>query len=304
MKNIAMNKILVVIVTYNAMKWIERCLGSLRSSMLVPDVFVVDNGSTDGTQDFIKKESLNIIFNQSEKNLGFGKANNLGLQYALDHNYDFVYLLNQDAWIFPETLGNLVELSIKNPDYGILSPFQMNSDLYHIDSGFAVDACSWDSNPEIFSDFFNGKMSEVYPVKTVMAAHWFITRNTILKIGGFSPSFPHYGEDYNYCDRVLYHGLKIGVIPSLRVVHDRGSRKDSLNTRLKIDYTSSIRNLSSPFIKDPFFYITDLLRSLVNMVKYMSFQPMVNYSSLLCNYFRIKHNKKKSLCENCAFLRL
>ena len=110
-------KLLVVIVTYNAMRWAERCFDSLRKSTVVPEVFVVDNGSTDGTQEYIKKNYPEVMFQQSNENLGFGKANNLGFQYALNKGYDYVYLLNQDAWIFPETLGGLVNVSKLHPEY-------------------------------------------------------------------------------------------------------------------------------------------------------------------------------------------
>ena len=144
------SNILVVIVTYNAMQWAERCFSSLKSSSLRPDVYVVDNGSTDGTQSYIQEHYPEVMFHQSAENLGFGKANNMGLQYALDYNYDYVYLLNQDAWVMEDTFEKLVNLSKQYPDYGILSPFQMNSDLIHIDSGFISSTCSYSSNSEIF----------------------------------------------------------------------------------------------------------------------------------------------------------
>ena len=82
-------KLLVIIVTYNAMQWAERCFSSLRNSIVRPDVFVVDNGSTDGTQIFVKEHYPDVMFHQSEENLGFGNANNMGLQHALDYNYDY-----------------------------------------------------------------------------------------------------------------------------------------------------------------------------------------------------------------------
>ena len=76
--------LLVIIVTYNAMKWVDRCFDSLIDSTYPNDVFVVDNGSTDGTQDYIKSKYPNVIFVQSGENLGFGKANNLGFKYAIE----------------------------------------------------------------------------------------------------------------------------------------------------------------------------------------------------------------------------
>ena len=96
-----------------------------------------------------------MIFQQSAENLGFGRANNLGLQYALDNRYDYVYLLNQDAWIFPDTFETLVDISKRYPEYGIISPLQMNSDLYHIDVNIIQNTCSWYSNKDLLNDMYN-----------------------------------------------------------------------------------------------------------------------------------------------------
>ena len=75
-----MPKIYVIIVTYNAMKWAERCFSSLRKSSVPVHTIVVDNGSIDGTQEFITTHFQEVEFVQSAENLGFGKANNLGME--------------------------------------------------------------------------------------------------------------------------------------------------------------------------------------------------------------------------------
>ena len=98
-------KILTIIVTYNGMRWAQRCLQSLRDSEVHTDIYVIDNGSTDGTQAFIREHFPEAVMVQNARNEGFGRANNRGLRYALEHGYDYVYLLNEDAWIMPSTLG-------------------------------------------------------------------------------------------------------------------------------------------------------------------------------------------------------
>ena len=295
-------KVLVIIVTYNAMRWIDRCLGSLRDSETSIDAFIVDNGSDDGTQDYIKRNFPNVLFHQSETNLGFGKANNLGLQYAMDHNYDYVYLLNQDAWIFPDTVKNIIDVSKKHPEYAILSPFQMNADLYHIDANFANDTCSWRSNHDFLSDIYNNHLSEVYPVSFVMAAHWFMPISTIKKVGGFSPSFPHYGEDGNYIDRVCYNGLKVGIVPNLKVVHDRGWREDSKNKKLHIGYTSNIKRLSNPMCSTLKSFMTVIGFTFKNAIEIGSLRPLLDFLIILFHIGKIQKNKKLSARKECAFL--
>ena len=99
-----MIKILAIVVTYNGMEWIDRCLDSLLCSTLRPDVFVVDNGSTDGTQEYVHSHFPEVFFRQNETNLGFGRANNIGLRFAIEGGYSHVYLMNQDAWVEPDTI--------------------------------------------------------------------------------------------------------------------------------------------------------------------------------------------------------
>jgi GT2 family glycosyltransferase len=61
----------------------------------------------------------------------------------------------------------------------------------------------------------------------VNAAAWMMTRECVEKVGGFSPSFFHYGEDDNYTQRLQFHKLKLGVLPTSRIYHDREQRPPS-----------------------------------------------------------------------------
>ena len=295
-------KLLVVIVTYNAMQWAERCFDSMRKSTIKPDVFVVDNGSTDGTQAYIQQNYPEVKFIQSKENLGFGKANNMGMQFALDNDYDYIYLLNQDAWVMPDTFEKLIEVSQKHPEYGILSPFQMNADMKHIDVNFIKSACSWNSNANIFNDLYNQSLDEVYSVSFVMAAHWLITKNCMKKVGGFSPSFPHYGEDVNYKERAKFCGFNVGIVPSLRVVHDRGWRIDPPEKRIYMGYISSIINLSSPKTSCKVAIFRMLNKNIKLVFKYGSAKPISNIFKVLSDIRKINENKKISITKDCAFL--
>lgn len=223
------------------MRWIDRCLCSLQNSSIPVDCIIIDNNSQDETVETIKKKYSFCKLVTSKENLGFGKANNIGLQYAIDNNYDFVYLLNQDAWIFPDTLSILIDTYRVHPEYGIQSPLQMNASLKKLDRNFQI-CCS----REMMSDSICGCMKDVYNTDFVMAAHWLIPREALLRIGGFSPSFPHYGEDHNYVHRIIYQGYKIGLVPEAKAVHDREFRKDSVSLKIRKAYLRAIVNISNP----------------------------------------------------------
>ena len=84
-------KVLVIIVTFNADQWIERCFKSVLSSTCQPDIYVIDNGSQDNTLEYLHSlESEKLFIYESGVNLGFGKANNIGLTYAINKDYDYV----------------------------------------------------------------------------------------------------------------------------------------------------------------------------------------------------------------------
>jgi len=119
-----MSKLFVVIVTYKGQRWYERCFDSLRHSTLPVQTIVVDNASNDGTVEYIKEYFPEIHLIESKENLGFGRANNIAMRYALDNGCDYVFLLNQDAWVEPDTFEKLVDIAERHPDYGIVAPLQ------------------------------------------------------------------------------------------------------------------------------------------------------------------------------------
>ena len=141
-----MKKVLVIVVTYNGKQWLSRCLGSVSavgvpetvpSTALKADLFVIDNDSTDGSADFVQANFPSAKLIRSAENLGFSKANNIGIQYALDHGYDYVYLLNQDAWLEEGALDKLVSTAESHPEYAVLSPLQMTDGYQELDFQFS-----------------------------------------------------------------------------------------------------------------------------------------------------------------------
>ncbi len=216
-------KVLAIIVTYKGKQWYERCFGSLLESTIPVDVFVVDNASGDGSVEYIQEHFPQLQLVASEKNLGFGQANNKGFRYALDNGYDYVFLLNQDAWLHKvDAIERLVEVAEQHPEYGIVSPLHLYGSGERLTLGMEHHLMEI-VTPEndCYSDALLGHtMHDIYEVNYVCAAAWLLPMRTIQTIGGFDPIFFHYGEDDNYMQRVTYHGLKIGVCPQAAICHD------------------------------------------------------------------------------------
>ena len=100
-------KVYVIIVWYNGAKWVTRNIQSLLNSNIPVQIICIDNCSTDQTETLLK-QFPRITYIKAPSNLGFGKANNIGIDLALKQQADYVFLLNQDTWIYPETIENLV----------------------------------------------------------------------------------------------------------------------------------------------------------------------------------------------------
>ena len=221
-------KVLVIIVSYNFEPWLERCLGSLRHSFYPVDTVVIDNGSTDQTIQRIRKDYPEIRLLPQNKNLGFGRANNIGMQIALTKGYDFVFLLNQDAWIDSNTIGELVELSQSYPQYGILSPVHLTGKGDKPDPGFGYYAQI--QQLDQLSD------KNILPIPFANAALWMIPVSVLKKVGGFCPLFYHYGEDKDFVNRLTYHDYQVGYSPRVFGNHDREYRPLTPQVFLRTEY--------------------------------------------------------------------
>lgn len=216
-----MFKVIAIVVTYNGESWIRRCLSSLlEDETVILDVLVIDNCSHDCTASLVKNEFPSVTLIELNSNLGFGRANNIGLEMALKNAYDCILLLNQDAWISKGSIGDLARLQQCHREYGIISPVHLTGDEKTMDRLFA----KYVSPPtchNLFSDALLGKLDDLYEAMFINAAAWLISRECLQKVGGFDPIFPHYGEDRDYTHRVRHHGYKIGVTPTGFICHDR-----------------------------------------------------------------------------------
>lgn len=245
--------ILVIVITYNGAYWLNKCLGSLSKSSVPLDVLVVDNCSTDDTITIIKQQFPEVQLIESEENLGFGRANNIGLKKALEEGYDYAFLLNQDAWIEPDTVRILVETHQEHSQFGIISPIHLNGAETSLDRSFA-NYLSEASNAELLSDLLlpERSLQKIYTLTFINAAAWLISRRCLETVGGFDPLFSHYGEDQDYVQRAVYYHFKIGFTPYARITHDRegyvkiNDMKQSLARQYK-DNLVLLKNVHRPF---------------------------------------------------------
>lgn len=288
-----MSPIHVIIVTYNAMKWAERCFTSLRNSSVPVQCVVIDNGSKDGTQEYIRKNFPEVDFTQSETNLGFGKANNIGIEKAYQAGAEFFYLMNQDAWLYQDTMEKMLEIYRNHTDQGsigIISPIHIDGTEKYLDIFLDQYIAANYEKTRMISDLYFQTLKPYYEIRFVNAAHWLLPRHTVETIGGFNPYFFHYGEDNEYVNRIHFHQKKLLLVPGSRAVHD------GVQNLHKIDYTKfeNVRveiNALNPNFPDALNSEKKALRQ--SMIKNLLTGNMAQYKILSKKYKKISSDEEQ-----------
>lgn len=108
-----MNKILAIIVTYNRLPDLKICIQTLKKQNYMDfDILVVNNGSTDGTKEFL--DECRDVISIHQENLGGAGGFNAGQQYALEHGYDWVWMMDDDGVPHEDQLQNLLVYAEKS----------------------------------------------------------------------------------------------------------------------------------------------------------------------------------------------
>ena len=265
-------KIISIIVTYNGEKWIQKCLQSLEASSIPTDIFIVDNCSNDNTISIIEENFPYARIEKSNANLGFGKANNLAIRESMKNRFDYIFLLNQDAIIQPNTIEKLVSVQKSDKHYGILSPIQLDGSGNELETAF-LNFLVRSNSTNFFSDsILNKSENQIYKVEFVNAASWLISYECIKKVGGFDPIFYMYGEDNDYINRIRYHGFKLGIYPSSFICHDTNPKnKKSLERNLIRRNTKNLyllKNINQAFYVNLFSVLKSNTKSLIKGIIY------------------------------------
>ena len=284
-----MKTVLVIVVTYNGMRWLDRCLGSVYADA---DLYVFDNDSADGSADYVEAHYPQAKLVRSADNLGFSKPNNLGFSYAIEKGYEYVYLLNQDAWLEVGALEKLVAASRANPGFGVLSPMQMTDGFQDPDYQFGKIVSG-------ISEGHSGNGTGLLEVKRVMAAHWLIPVSVIKRIGPFEEDlFPHWGQDDEWCNRLHFFGLKIGVVPGARAVHDRAWREEPLEKLARRNYYMGSLVRLCDCNKSVFgVFLFTVLFTFVKAFKYRSLLPFKYFRQIVRDLPRVKEMRASILAR-------
>lgn len=247
-----MIKLSVLIVTYNSAALLRPCLDSLLSQNY-PDyeIIVVDNASRDDTVTLIRCQYPQIKLIDSDRNLGFGNANNLALEQATG---DFVVLLNPDATLAPGCLQQAVihmqQQSNVGMGGGLLQgpnqEWQPSARLFpSLINEFLVLSGLANRFPKTT---FCGRFDRTWAdpkqatsVDWVPGAFAIIRRDLIQRIGLFDPRFFLYYEEVDLCRRIREADFTVQYWPDLVITHIGGASSETVD---QLDFSSSGKQLT------------------------------------------------------------
>jgi N-acetylglucosaminyl-diphospho-decaprenol L-rhamnosyltransferase len=221
-------RLAVVVVTYNALPYLEQCLSSVSGWETV----VVDHGSTDGTLRLVHDRFPEVRLVRQE-NLGLGAGWNRGIRETAS---DYVLILNADAWAVEDAVERLLAFAATRTDAAVVGPKLLNTDgsLQRSVRGFPT---LWRLTTEYFflrklaprsralNSFYAGGFDHdhVLEAEFVMGSVMLVRREAIEQVGPLDEDFFLFSEETDWCYRFREAGWKVLFFPGAEFVHVGGA---------------------------------------------------------------------------------
>jgi GT2 family glycosyltransferase len=237
----------IIIVNYKVPEFIMQAISSIKAAAAAAnaEIIVVDNASEDQSKEIIGGQFPEVLFIGLKKNIGFGKACNIGVRHS---HGEYLLFLNPDTLISHNTLEVCLRFMAGHPDIGILGPKIINPD------GSLQSGCRRSFPTPLNSFYYLFGLARLFPhskrfgaynlnyldsdlsleVDAVAGSFMFMRRVVFKEIDGFDEAFFMYGEDLDLCAKVKQNGYKVWYHPETRIIHFKAqsSRKQSLRSRV------------------------------------------------------------------------
>ena len=219
------NNCVIILVNYNGFEDTKDCIRSIKQTNgELPYIVLVDNASNNATElELLKQEYLLLKIIYNGENIGFGKANNVGIEWALKNsNSNHIFLLNNDTVLEPDTIDNLNVAVNENINYAFSTPkivfMESPNEIWY--SGGEID---WKFGrgivPGLGRDANSVNVNISKKVGFASGCAMFFKTSVLKDLGGFDPRYFMYHEDVELCLRVIGNGYSIIYEPKALVYH-------------------------------------------------------------------------------------
>ncbi|WP_164515133.1 glycosyltransferase family 2 protein [Paenibacillus lentus] len=203
----------LVIVTYNSVSYIQRCLEAIRT--YTPPgytIIVVDNGSTDGTLEYLQSFG-NIELIENGQNKGYASAVNLGIKNGTSET---IVIMNPDVFVTENWLPPLMDTLWKEEQTAIVAPKLINSSNQLVGVG-----TNWDwTSPYFLCPNEPGILEETRACLAINGACFLLKRHLLDKLGLLDEHYFHYFEETDYCFNAIHCGYNILFCPDSTIYHE------------------------------------------------------------------------------------
>jgi GT2 family glycosyltransferase len=235
----------VIILNWNGKHFLSDCLTSLRAQTVNEfEVLLVDNGSQDGSSEYVAREFPEVQVLALRENLGFCAANNLGIEQAINRGADCVLLLNNDTRVAPDFIQHMMEALFQDSSVAVVCPkiyFMDRPNLLWYAGG---DFSLWTSRSRHtgWKQIDQGQFDRPRPVTAATGCAMLVRVSSIHNVGFLKEDFWAYGEDIEWTLRFLEKQYRVVYEPRARVWHHDGGTTIARGSAFRRQYLST-RNL-------------------------------------------------------------
>jgi GT2 family glycosyltransferase len=237
--------VVAVVLSWNRREDTLACLRSLAAADPSPHVVVVDNASTDGTSEAVRREFPAVKLIENPANVGFAEGNDVGIRHALGHGAEHVLVLNNDTEVDPGFLAPLLDEAARRPDAAALSPkilFAEPRDLIWFAGAEYEPRSGYNGRHRGYRERDDGRFDDVVETGRVCGAAMLVPRAVLEQVGVFDPELFAYSEDTDWSLRAREAGYRHYVVPASRVWHkvSAASGGESSPTALYYDVRNAL----------------------------------------------------------------
>jgi GT2 family glycosyltransferase/lipopolysaccharide/colanic/teichoic acid biosynthesis glycosyltransferase len=238
----------IIIVNYNVKEFLEQSIISIKKSCknIQYQLFVVDNGSSDGSVELVQKKFPEARLFRNIENKGFAAANNQAIRQAQG---EYILLINPDTIVQEDTFSVILSFFEEHPDCGMVGCKILNPDgslQLPCRRSFPTPWVAFTKITGLSKLFPQSKLfgrynltylspDETYEVEAISGSFMFFRQQVIDDVGYLDESFFMYGEDLDWCFRIREAGWKIFYLPETKIIHFKGgsSKKSEVDLTLQ-----------------------------------------------------------------------